>query len=109
MKRRFVYGTVIAIVLVLAVVITCDCIVTSHAKGRIYSDISTVPHRNVGIVLGTSPISTWNGRNNWYFTYRIQAAAELYNNGKVDKLIVSGGDYRHHEENWYDEPVAMRD
>ena len=97
MKRSFVYGIVTAVTLVLAVVITCDCIVTFHAKGRIYSDVASVPHRNVGIVLGTSPISTWNGRKNWYFTYRIQAAAELYNNGKVVKLIVSGGVSRNSE------------
>ena len=109
MKRRFVYGTVITITLVLAIVIVCDCIVSSYAKERIYSDVTSVPHRSVGIVLGTSPISTWNGRKNWYFTYRIHAAAELYNNGKVDKLIVSGGDYRNSEKNGYDEPVAMRD
>ena len=109
MKRRFVYGTVITITLVLAIVIVCDCIVSSYAKERIYSDVTSVPHRSVGIVLGTSPISTWNGRKNWYFTYRIHAAAGLYNNGKVDKLIVSGGDYRNSEKNGYDEPVAMRD
>ena len=109
MKRRIIYGVIIAIALALSTIILCDSIVTFHAKGRIYSDLDSVPHRNVGIVLGTSPISTWNGRKNWYFRYRIQAAAELYNNGKVDKLIVSGGDYRNSEKNGYDEPVAMRD
>lgn len=109
MKRRIVWGIVIVIALVLAIVVVCDCMVSYHAKERIYTDVESVPHRSVGIVLGTSPVSTWNGRKNWYFTYRIQAAAELYNKGKVDKLIVSGGDYRNSEKNGYDEPVAMRD
>ena len=109
MRRRIIWGAAAVITLLLAIIVVCDCIVTYNAKGRIYSDVESVPHRNVGIVLGTSPISTWNGRKNWYFTYRIQAAAELYNNGKVDKLIVSGGDYRNSEKNGYDEPVAMRD
>lgn len=109
MKRRIVYGIIITIALIFTTIIVCDRIVTLYGKGRIYSDVASVPRRSVGIVLGTSPISTWNGRKNWYFTYRIRAAAELYNNGKVDKLIVSGGDYRNSEKNGYDEPVAMRD
>ena len=109
MKRGIFWCAVTLIGLVLATIVICESIVTYYAKGRIYSNVTSVPHRSVGIVLGTSPISTWNGRKNWYFTYRIQAAAELYNNGKVDKLIVSGGDYRNSEKNGYDEPVAMRD
>ena len=90
------------------IVVVCDRMVDNAAKDRLYDDVEDIPHRKVGLVLGTSPISTWNGRRNYYFDHRIKAAADLYNAGKVDWLVVSGGDYRN-TENGYDEPVAMRD
>lgn len=86
----------------------CDILVGNNAKGRLYDDVDSIPHRKVGLILGTSPISTWNGRRNYYFDHRIKAGADLYKDGKVDWLVASGGDYRN-TENEYDEPVAMRD
>lgn len=85
-----------------------DRMVDRAAKNRLYDDVEDVPHRKVGLVLGTSPISSWNGRRNYYFDHRIKSAADLYKAGKVDWLVVSGRDYRN-TENGYDEPVAMRD
>lgn len=93
---------------ILTVMIVCDRKVYYAAKSKLYESVDSVPHRKVGLILGTSPISTWNGRRNYYFDYRIKAGAELYKAGKVDWLVVSGGDYRN-TENGYDEPVAMRD
>lgn len=90
------------------VVLICDMYVANNAKGRIYNDVESLPHRKVGLILGTSPVSTWSGKRNHYFDYRIKAGAELYKAGKVDWLVVSGGDYRN-TENGYNEPVAMRD
>jgi putative protein involved in barrier function of the cell envelope len=88
--------------------IICDQSVAYNAEGRLYDNVDSIPHRKVGLILGTSPISTWNGRRNYYFDNRIKAGAELYKAGKVDWLVVSGGDYRN-SENGYDEPIAMRD
>lgn len=88
--------------------IICDQLVAYSARGRMYEDVENIPHRKVGLILGTSPISIWNGRRNYYFDCRIKAGAELYKAGKVDCLVVSGGDYRN-TENGYNEPVAMRD
>ncbi len=86
----------------------CDIFVAWNASGKTYEDVDSIPHRKVGLILGTSPISTWTGRRNYYFDHRIKAGADLYKAGKVDWLVVSGGDYRN-TENGYDEPVAMRD
>lgn len=88
--------------------IWCDRSVSASAKGLLYDDIDKIPHRKIGLILGTSPVSTWNGKRNHYFDYRVKAGAELYKAGKVDWLVVSGGDYRNTEKG-YDEPVAMRD
>lgn len=84
----------------------CDRLVDYAAKGRLYDEVGRIPHREVGLVLGTSPISSWNGKKNWYFEYRMRSAAELYNAGKVDRLVVSGGNYT--SEGGYDEPSCMR-
>lgn len=43
----------------------------------------------VGLILGTSPKSTWNGRRN-YYNHRIKAGADLYKAGKINWLVVIG-------------------
>ncbi|MCM1316736.1 MAG: YdcF family protein [Bacteroides sp.] len=106
--KRLIVSVIILMGLLALVMAVCDRMVDHEAKNRLYDSVEDVPHRKVGLVLGTSPISTWNGRRNYYFDHRIKAAAELYKSGKVDWLVVSGGDYRN-TENGYDEPVAMRD
>lgn len=92
-----------------AFMIWCDWRVTKAASGKTYDSVVSIPHRKVGLILGTSPVSYFNGRRNLYFDQRIKSGADLYKAGKVDWLVVSGGDYRQTEKNGYDEPVAMRD
>ena len=108
MRRKILTATGFILVAFISATILCDQSVAYNAKGRLYDNVDSIPHRKVGLILGTSPISTWNGRRNYYFDHRIKAGAELYKAGKVDWLVVSGGDYRN-TENGYDEPVAMRD
>lgn len=108
MRRKILTATALILVAFISATILCDQSVAYNAKGRLYDNVDSIPHRKVGLILGTSPISTWNGRRNYYFDHRIKAGAELYKAGKVDWLVVSGGDYRN-TENGYDEPVAMRD
>lgn len=109
MKKRNIIFCILAIIgAFVAVMALCDITVSRHASGKTYDNADSIPRRKVGLILGTSPVSTWNGRRNYYFDHRIKAAAELYKAGKVDWFVVSGGDYRN-TENGYDEPVAMRD
>lgn len=109
MKKRKIFIVLALIFSVFLVIISlCDIVVSRNTSGRTYDAVENIPHRKVGLILGTSPISTWNGRRNYYFDYRIKAGAELYKAGKVDWLVVSGGDYRK-SHNGYDEPCAMRD
>ena len=107
MIKKIIWTLVGIVALVVAAVLVCDAAVTRNASGRMYDDVDSVPHRKVGLVLGTSPISTWTGKRNLYFYYRMRAAADLYEQGKVDWLIVSGGDYRN--QDGYNEPLSMRD
>ena len=108
LKKKILILFSALLILVIGAAVFCDRTVGCAATDRLYASVDDAPHRKVGLVLGTSPVSSWNGRRNYYFDHRIKAAADLYNAGKVDWLVVSGGDYRN-TENGYDEPVAMRD
>lgn len=45
----------------------CDITVSRNAFGKTYDNVDSIPHRKIGLILGTSPVSTWNGRRNYYF------------------------------------------
>jgi SanA protein len=76
--------------------------VLHSAEGKVFTDPATIPAQQVGLVLGTSP--TFKGMPNLFFVRRMDAAAELYHAGKVQKLLVSGDNGSVN----YDEPTAMR-
>lgn len=80
--------------------------VSFNASGRTYDNVEDVPAHVYGLILGTSPYTVLGARN-YYFENRIKSAIELYNAGKIQQIIVSGGNYT--EENGYDEPRAMTD
>jgi SanA protein len=76
--------------------------VKHQAKGRLYADVNEIPYRKVGLVLGTIPIV--NDHENFYYKYRMNAAAELYFAHKVSYLLLSGDNHVSH----YNEPESMR-
>ena len=95
--------------MVLAVLLAIICWITysgvsSFAQPYISSTMDDLPAQKVGLMLGTSPRLS-GGRPNLYFTYRVQAATDLYKQGKIEYILVSG-DNRKKE---YNEPRAMRD
>ena len=92
-RRRKISIWLFSIILIgILGMIVCDQSVAYNADGRPYDNVDSIPHRKVGLILGTSPVSTWNGRRNYYFDHRIKAGAELYKAGKVDWLVVRGGE-----------------
>lgn len=82
----------------------CNSWINRSTVSQLYTESSAIPARKVGLVLGASK-NTIRGTNNMYFTYRMQAAYELYRTGKVQYLLLSGDN---HTEG-YDEPTDMRD
>jgi SanA protein len=76
-------------------------IISLSTQDRVYQDIETVPPREVGLLLGTSPGA--NG-SNLFFTTRIEAAKELYERGRIKRIIVSGDNSRES----YNEPEYMK-
>jgi SanA protein len=70
---------------------------------KIYTDISTCPTNNIGILFGCGKFMN-DGQTNLYYLYRIRAATALYKAGKVKHLLVSGDN---HTEK-YNEPETMK-
>ena len=94
----------IAICLMVGIVIlSCNIRIVNYAKADVYDDTEQIPENKVGLLLGTSPLLK-NGRNNLYFDYRIDAAVELYNSGKIKYILISGDNRRH----TYNEPEEMK-
>ena len=102
MKKILVF-VAIMVMIGLFVVIGCQIAVTSAAKGRMYDDVKEIPHREVGLLLGTSPLGR-SGRPNQFYLRRLDATVALYNAGKIDRIIISGA--RRGDD--YDEPTEMR-
>lgn len=81
----------------------CQWLVVRTGNGRLYSEVGKTPQRDVGLLLGTSE-KQGNGNSNPFFEYRIAAAAELYQAGRIRHLLVSGDNHRRD----YDEPAMMK-
>lgn len=104
MKQKIIKTVAWLAVACLALIATCDIAVRATAHGRTYDNVSDIPHNRVGLLLGTNS-TTPRGTHNYYYTHRINAAAELFHAGKVDYLLISGDNSSKH----YDEPTMMRD
>jgi len=104
--KRCVWTLIIGVIVCLALMITCNQIVTSYAKGKAFSNIDSIKRNRVGLLLGTTPQARLTKVTNYFFIYRIDAAEQLYKAGKVEIILISG------DENSLDginEPECMRD
>lgn len=88
----------------LIVMIICNYWIVSSTQQQIYSSTENIPKRKVGLVLGASKLSK-RGTANMYFTFRMQAAYELFITKKVKYLLLSGDNHI----KGYDEPSDMRE
>ena len=100
-RKRSVAVAVFSVVLISSLLINKH--INDSFENEIYSEIDTIPHNHVALLLGTA--KTFQGRMNLYFTTRINATAKLYSAGKVDKIIASGDNSRKN----YDEPSDMKE
>ena len=96
----------IVVIVCLALMLVCNQIVVNNAKGKVFSEIDSIRYNKVGLLLGTTPYARFDRVTNSFFTYRIDAAEQLYSVGKIEKILISG------DENSLDginEPECMRD
>lgn len=103
MKRRYKILVAVAAGICTLAILLSGSVIRAAAKGRTYSDVSLIPHRKVGVLLGCSRRLS-DGRGNLFFSHRIAAAAQLFTAHKIDYLIVSGDNH----VAGYDEPTEMK-
>jgi len=84
----------------LILVLTFNYIIISKSEPFLFDEVKELPNKKTALVLGT--IKGTNGINP-YFKYRMEAAAELYFEGKIEEILVSGDNH----VVGYDEPTDM--
>lgn len=90
----------------LIIILGCYLLVSVNAKGKTFDDVQDMSFNEVGLLLGTSPVTS-NGEHNYYFDERIKATATLYHSRKIKRIMASGGDYSNN--GGCNELIAMRD
>ncbi len=102
--KRFIKLKLYSVSIILLCLIICNIWVILKTNKYIHqSELEIAPYR-VALVLGTSKGLVGGGRNP-FFTERINAAARLYNAGKVKHFILSGDN----QTPYYNEPMDMLD
>lgn len=101
--KRIFMALLIGLGLLIAVVAACNIWVLGSCSGRLYDNAETVPHKRVAVMLGTNP-KTKTGKMNYFYKHRIDAAVKLYQNGKIDRILISGDN----SSKTYSEPDAMK-
>lgn len=101
-KRLFKYG-VILLLLIIGFTVFCNWKIAGDTKAYVFDRISDVPQQKVGVLLGTSKLLR-NGNSNQYFTNRIEAAVQLFEQDKIQYIIVSGDN----SSKEYNEPEDMK-
>lgn len=103
MVKRLLFSLIIIVVLMVVAALALDRWISIKTAPLIYSSLNALPHRQVGVVLGTAKYYRTGGVNQYYM-YRIQGALNAYNSGKVNYLLLSGDNAQHS----YNEPMTMR-
>jgi SanA protein len=103
--RKVVVFVIGAVLVACVVVAGINWWMIKETRGAIAIRSSALHQNSVAIVLGTAPTIGGGRWRNPFFEGRMDAAVELFRDGKVAHLLVSGDNSR----KTYDEPSAMRD
>jgi SanA protein len=99
LKRIIIWGITSAVLFL----ILCNVWVVVTTSTNVYEKEEQLPPHRMALVLGTSH-RTIAGGPNPYFEKRMETAASLFKNGKIDHFILSGDN----RSRYYNEPNEMR-
>ena len=102
-KRKFFIISALVILIFLLIIFLCNKAIVDSSKGKVFSDVESIPYNKVGLLLGTGKFLE-GGYLNLYYTYRIRAAIKLFNAKKIEYIIISGDNGRTE----YNEPEMMK-
>ena len=95
--------SLLGVIFTILLVILTDQAVQHYTKAQLYDSVEVIPSNKVGIVLGTAKYVR-SGQLNLYYSYRINAAVELYKSGKIKFILISGDN----STRFYDEPSTFK-
>lgn len=88
---------------VVLILLAIDVYVSYSVRSKVYQNIDQLPHQTYGLLLGTAKYYP-NKSPNLYYKYRIETAQRLFEQKKVDYLLLSGDN----STPYYNEPLTMR-
>lgn len=100
-RKRYIF--LLLLIATAGTIYFCNKKIDNAAEGKLYTDINAIPFNKTGLLLGTGKFLT-NGKINPYYSFRIDAAKNLLQSGKIKYLIISGDN----STKDYDEPTLMR-
>lgn len=103
-KRNLLYFSIISICVCGLLLYFCNKLIVDSAKHKLYANADKIPFNRVGLLLGTTKYTRIVGFNNPYYTYRIEAATNLFKMNKIKYIIISGDNSKQE----YNEPKLMR-
>jgi SanA protein len=104
LKKKIFYFLAGLLISIALFTLYCNLQVRYTSTPYLFQDASLTPHNKVGLVLGTSKRLS-NSLPNQYFYNRINAAVELYQADKIDRIIISGDN----STRYYNEPKDMKE
>jgi len=85
---RIIFWCTLFAIVTFASVLFVDSYINSY-KSYSTNNIEDLPDHKVGLVLGTSKYTSF-GTVNLFYKYRLESTIELYRNGVIKKVLVSG-------------------
>lgn len=100
----FVQRSLAIFLVALEFVIIANLGVWMNAKNKIVEEAKKLKEPQTVLLLGTNKKLRTKEGNNVYYTFRIEAVTDLYRQGKVKRIIISGDN----SKVGYNEPADMR-
>lgn len=91
------------VIVTVAGLISIETYISKQAEPDLYHDIKKVPAKQAALLLGTAKYIA-KGKKNYFYIYRIRAAAQLFKSGKVKAIVVSGDN----STKYYNETTTMQ-
>ncbi len=101
--KNIIQLLLICIALIIIIGFSANLIIMLSNRSKLFDDIEKIQHNHAALVLGTSR-HLKSGDLNPFFKNRIEAAVKLFENGKINCIIVSGDN----RSIYYNEPKQMK-
>lgn len=103
MKKKIIITALVMIGIFLILILIPNFLINQFAQNKTFSTPEEIEYNKVGLVLGTSNKFP-DGSKNLFYEYRIDAAVQLFNSGKISFILVSGDN----STPYYNEPITIK-